>query len=339
MKDDQILKDNETLIDDPKASQEDLVITQVKARVQSEGLDAMEVVGTKEMTQPAASAKYGFTGRLEAMLLEAKGLWAEAEKAYSSLLEDNPPDHQVIQKRMATTAKAQGNLSGAIEWLNKYLEIFMADHDAWRELAEIYVSLQMYKQAAFCYEELILSQPTNPLYHLAYPDVSGIYFRAFYESFQLVAIIENFPPPCKEFKNYLKHMQKEIKLEFNNKKWNHDGNGPKQGSTSKINKGINNGFNKRFKGKCFVYGKDGHRAKNFHVRKERGSSSKKSAQANIAENFYLSDGVASINLAAVVSKENLVGNPKEWWVDTGAARHICTDKKMFTTYKVVESGE
>ncbi|THG17441.1 hypothetical protein TEA_006831 [Camellia sinensis var. sinensis] len=108
--------------------------------------------------------------RLEAMLLEAKGLWAEAEKAYSSLLEDNPLD-QVIHKRRAAMAKAQGNLSGAIEWLNKYLEIFMADHDAWRELAEIYVSLQMYKQASFCYEELILSQPTNPLYHLAYADV------------------------------------------------------------------------------------------------------------------------------------------------------------------------
>lgn len=29
-----------------------------------------------------------------------------------------------------------------------------------------------YKQAAFCYEELILSQPTIPLYHLAYADVS-----------------------------------------------------------------------------------------------------------------------------------------------------------------------
>ena len=29
------------------------------------------------------------------MLLEAKGAWAEAEKAYSSLLEDNPLD-QVI---------------------------------------------------------------------------------------------------------------------------------------------------------------------------------------------------------------------------------------------------
>jgi hypothetical protein len=32
------------------------------------------------------------TGRLEAMLLEAKGSWGQAEKAYSSLLEDNPFD-------------------------------------------------------------------------------------------------------------------------------------------------------------------------------------------------------------------------------------------------------
>ncbi|CAI0384148.1 unnamed protein product [Linum tenue] len=109
-------------------------------------------------------------GRLEAMLLEAKGSWEDAEAAYSSLLEDNPFD-QVIHKRRVAIAKAQGNISAAIEWLNKYLEIFMADHDAWRELAEIYVSLQMYKQAAFCYEELILSQPTVPLYHLAYADV------------------------------------------------------------------------------------------------------------------------------------------------------------------------
>ncbi|CAL0311259.1 unnamed protein product [Lupinus luteus] len=109
-------------------------------------------------------------GRLEAMLLEAKGSWELAEKAYTSLLEDSPLD-QAIHKRRVAMAKAQGNISGAIEWLNKYLEIFMADHDAWRELAEIYVSLQMYKQAAFCYEELILSQPTVPLYHLAYADV------------------------------------------------------------------------------------------------------------------------------------------------------------------------
>lgn len=109
-------------------------------------------------------------GRLEAMLLEANGCWEEAENAYSNLLEDNPLD-QVVHKRKVAMAKAEGDLFKAIECLSKYLKVFMADNDAWRELAEIYVSLQMYKQAAFCYEELILAQPTVPLYHLAYADI------------------------------------------------------------------------------------------------------------------------------------------------------------------------
>jgi len=108
--------------------------------------------------------------RLEALLFEAKGEWAEAERAYALILENNPFD-QIVHKRKIAIAKAQGDMSLAVDYLNKYLELFMADHDAWRELAETYVSLQMYKQAAFCYEELILAHPTIPLYHIAYAEV------------------------------------------------------------------------------------------------------------------------------------------------------------------------
>ena len=53
----------------------------------------------------------------------------------------------------------------------------------------------------------------------------------------------------------------------------------------------------------------------------------------------ISKGVDDINLSAVVSEANLVGNPKEWWVDTGATRHICADKKMFTSYSTVDNFE
>lgn len=109
-------------------------------------------------------------GRLQGMLYEANGAWSEAEKVYTRLLADSPLD-QVILKRKVAMAKAQGNSAAAAEYLNTYLETFMADHDAWRELAELYISIQMYKQAAFCYEELILCQPACPLYHLAYADV------------------------------------------------------------------------------------------------------------------------------------------------------------------------
>ena len=32
-------------------------------------------------------------------------------------------------------------------------------------------------------------------------------------------------------------------------------------------------------------------------------------------------------------------NPKEWWIDTGATRHVCSDKKMFSTFEPIETGE
>ncbi|CAM6036942.1 unnamed protein product [Sphagnum compactum] len=108
--------------------------------------------------------------RLEGMWWEAKGAWQQAESLYSDLLADNPSD-SALHKRRIAMAKAQGNLIGAVEATNKYLETFMADHDAWRELADMYILLQMYKQAAFCFEELILSQPTNALYHLGYAEL------------------------------------------------------------------------------------------------------------------------------------------------------------------------
>ena len=31
---------------------------------------------------------------------------------------------------------------------------------------------------------------------------------------------------------------------------------------------------------------------------------------------------------------NLVGsNPKEWWIDIGATHHVCSDKKIFSTFE------
>ena len=46
-----------------------------------------------------------------------------------------------------------------------------------------------------------------------------------------------------------------------------------------------------------------------------------------------------MDLCAVVSECNLVGNNKEWFVDTGATRHICANKWMFTNYKSATNEE
>ena len=183
------------------------------------------------------------------------------------------------------------------------------------------------------------------------------------EPFQVGAIIENFPPSWRDFKNYLKHKRKEMKLEElivrlrieeDNRKserrvaggqgMHGKANIVEQGQGSRFNKKrkfygkiFKQGFqggNKKFKGKCYTGGKEGHQAKDCRHRRDRAGK----GHANMAEEFHLSDGIGDIRLSCVVmSKINLVGNPKEWWVDIGATRHVCCDKKMFSTYK--ECGE
>ena len=166
------------------------------------------------------------------------------------------------------------------------------------------------------------------------------------ESFQVAAFIEKLPPSWKDFKNYLKHKRKELSLEdlivrlrieednrISEKK------GGKTFETSRANiveeskkpnkkrKSYEEGSNqgpKKFLGKCFNCGKPGHRSKECRAKKKQRTN------ANVVE--HMSSGVKDINLAAVISQCNLVGNSKEWFIDTGATRHICANKSMFTTY-------
>ena len=42
---------------------------------------------------------------------------------------------------------------------------------------------------------------------------------------------------------------------------------------------------------------------------------------------------------AVISQVNVVTNVNKWVVDSGATRHICANKSMFTSHIVVGDGE
>ena len=72
----------------------------------------------------------------------------------------------------------------------------------------------------------------------------------------------------------------------------------------------------KFLGKCFNCGKQGHKYFEFRLLKRN-----KHKEANMVED--ISKDMFDIDLTVVISEVNLVGsNPKEWWIDIGATRHV-----------------
>ncbi|KAL0282450.1 UNVERIFIED_CONTAM: hypothetical protein Sradi_7261100 [Sesamum radiatum] len=78
------------------------------------------------------------------------------------------------------------------------------------------------------------------------------------------------------------------------------------------------------KGNCYNCGKPNHMAKDCRLPKKN--------QAHISEVRSVPIDLGELNLSAVVFEANLVDNPREWWIDIGATRHICSNKEMFSTY-------
>ncbi|XP_073137614.1 uncharacterized protein [Henckelia pumila] len=90
-------------------------------------------------------------------------------------------------------------------------------------------------------------------------------------------------------------------------------------------------FKRKFSGKCYNCGGPGHKASEY-------KKPKKNRETNMVES--ISKEVSNINLCVVISEVNLVGsNPREWWIDTGATRHVCSDKEMFATFEESENGK
>mmetsp|Transcript_9924 Transcript_9924/g.11491 ORF Transcript_9924/g.11491 Transcript_9924/m.11491 type:complete len:302 (-) Transcript_9924:660-1565(-) len=110
-------------------------------------------------------------GRLRGMALESQGQFDDAVALYDRLIEKCTSPNANLIKRKIVCEKARGNTAAAIEALNEYLTNFMADVDAWAELGDLYIENEMYKQAAYCFEELVLAAPHNYLHHLKYAEI------------------------------------------------------------------------------------------------------------------------------------------------------------------------
>ncbi|XP_073272593.1 uncharacterized protein [Primulina huaijiensis] len=169
------------------------------------------------------------------------------------------------------------------------------------------------------------------------------------ESFQVAALIEKLPQLWKDFKNYLKHKRKEMRLEdlivrlrIEDDNKSTEAKASKmaarvnivessfQGKKRKFEKQPQQGQQppnkKKFKGTCYNCGKPNHMAKDCRKPK------KENPQANVIQERSVPFDFSELDLSAVIFETNLVENPNEWWVDTGATRHICSNKGMFSTY-------
>ncbi|PHU21227.1 hypothetical protein BC332_06334 [Capsicum chinense] len=45
------------------------------------------------------------------------------------------------------------------------------------------------------------------------------------------------------------------------------------------------------------------------------------------------------DLCAIFSECNLTGNPREWWMDSGATRHVCSNKELFSSFAPDQAEE
>ena len=106
-----------------------------------------------------------------------------------------------------------------------------------------------------------------------------------------------------------------------------------KGKSSKL--GPKGGISKKhkFQGKCFNCGKQGLKSLDCKLAKRN-----KPKEVNVVDG--ITKDVSNIDLTAIISEINFVGsNPKKWCINTSVTRHVCPDKKMFSTFEPTEIGE
>jgi len=79
------------------------------------------------------------------------------------MLETNAANAAAL-KREICVLKAKRDVQGAVEKLTAYVGKYQSDRYAWQELAETYAGAGLYHEAIFCYEELVLFEPTATRY-------------------------------------------------------------------------------------------------------------------------------------------------------------------------------
>jgi len=98
---------------------------------------------------------------------------AKALDIYDFIIEEDP-FNATARKRRVCVQKASGtpqDMAGAARSMNDYLDMFPQDHEAWKEMADIYLEQQQLEHAKKALEEVIMLQPVNYANHLKLAEV------------------------------------------------------------------------------------------------------------------------------------------------------------------------
>ncbi|PHU06622.1 hypothetical protein BC332_23111 [Capsicum chinense] len=119
--------------------------------------------------------------------------------------------------------------------------------------------------------------------------------------------------PKKDFKNYLQHKHKEMTVEDLIVQLRIEEDNKAGERRSKGNSAINGAH----------IGEDGQNNSKKKKKVEQGSNQPKKKFKGKCFNCEC----------------NLVGNPHEWWMDSGATRHVCSNKELFSSFTLAQVEE
>ena len=100
------------------------------------------------------------------------------------------------------------------------------------------------------------------------------------------------------------------------------GKGKNSYNKKRNNKNQPNSDSKKKKGACWFCGKPG------HFKSECRSFNNKKIGVSESKNKFV----------AVISEVNILEDANDWWINSGATRHVCNDKSFFNTYEPMDDG-
>ncbi|XP_069150639.1 uncharacterized protein [Solanum lycopersicum] len=127
------------------------------------------------------------------------------------------------------------------------------------------------------------------------------------DAFQVTAIIEKLPPLWKDFKKYLKQTRKEMIVEDLIVRLTIEED--------------NKAAEKRSRGNSAIFGVNFVEEEPTKLKKRKKAFGPKSNPPK-----------KKFNGNCFNCECNLVGYPKEWWIDYGASCHVCANKELFSSY-------